>query len=505
MKEDGDEFFSSSEENLKIYKSEFFDSEHFPSGFLVLNQEEKIVDINGFGQSLIGKKKKELLNQKFSDFIFEKDIKIFQKILSKTSEGSQPQIEEIRIKKAFDSYFPSLIMIKCHLLQRVQKKFYFLSIIDFTLQKVKEEINKDSEARFENIANTAPVMIWIADVGGLFSFVNKIWLEYSGKGIGEQLGMNWLKDVHTDDVENLLNKYSDAIRTRNPFTFEFRLKSREGQYEWMMIRGTPRLSHDSIFMGFIGSCTNINVQKEFEEKIKKVNADLIEINSAKDKFFSIISHDLRSPLGGLMQILEVLEDSYDFLDEKEKFHIVTEAADASKMVYTLMENLLEWSRIQTGRIPFNPEKIELLPILRGIESLYSQNLKNKQITLTIKVEHGIFLNADIKMTDTIFRNLVSNAIKFTNPGGLILISSKSEGDWVTINVKDSGVGIEEKNLDKLFRTEVSYSTEGTGKEKGSGLGLVLCKELIEKHGGKISVESKKDYGTNFYFTLPAGA
>ena len=246
-----------------------------------------------------------------------------------------------------------------------------------------------------------------------------------------------------------------------------------------------------------------NAQKEFEEKIKKVNSDLTEINAAKDKFFSIISHDLRSPLGGLMQILEVLEDSYDFLDEKEKFHIITEAAGASKMVYALMENLLEWSRIQTGRIPFNPEKIELLHILRGIESLYSQNLKNKQITLIIKVEAGICLNADIKMTDTIFRNLVSNAIKFTNPGGLILISSKSEGDWVTINVKDSGVGIEGDNLDKLFRTEISYSTEGTGKEKGSGLGLVLCKELIEKHGGKISVESKKNYGSNFYFTLPA--
>jgi PAS domain S-box-containing protein len=379
-----------------------------------------------------------------------------------------------------------------------------LTIIDFTQQKVKEELIRDSEARFENMANTAPVMIWIADVEGLFSFVNKVWLEYSGDKIGDQLGMNWLKDVHPEDLENLLNRYKNAFRTRNPFTFEFRFKGKDNKYKWMMIKGTPRQSRDNIFMGFIGSCTNINAQKEFEEKIKKVNSELIEINAAKDKFFSIISHDLRSPLGGLMQILEILNESYESLEKEEMLDIISEASKTSKMVFNLMENLLEWSRIQTGKIPYEPEVIKLIPFINELESLYNQNLKNKQVSFQVNIEPGTSVLADIKMTNTILRNLISNAIKFSNPGGSILISSESNKNSVTIKVTDTGIGIEEKYLDKLFTTDVSYSTEGTAKEKGTGLGLVLCKELVEKQGGKIWIKSKKDQGSTFYFTLPAG-
>ncbi len=476
--------------------------EFFPSGFFVLDREETLVDINKAGQSLIGKKKEEILNRKFSEFIIENDKNQFKELLEKATKTSQSQAKEFKIKITGDNYFPSLLLVKYETIPGTQKGFYFLTIIDFTQQKVKEELIKDSEARFENMANTAPVMIWIADVEGLFSFVNKVWLEYSGKEIGNQLGMNWLKAVHQDDLENLLNTYRNAFRSRNFFTFEFRLKGKNNKFEWMMIRGTPRLSRDNIFMGFIGSCTNINAQKEFEKKIQKVNSELVEINSVKDKFFSIISHDLRSPLGGLMQILEILDESYDSLDDQEKVDIIKEAARSSKMVFALMENLLEWSRIQTGKIPYEPEVLEILPLINELEALYSQNLKNKQITLKINIEAGVSVFADIKMTNTILRNLVSNAIKFTNPNGLIFISSESNGNFIIIKVKDSGVGIDKEYSNKLFKADSSYSTEGTAHEKGTGLGLVLCKDLVEKQGGEIWVESKKGQGSAFYFSLP---
>lgn len=490
-----------------VYKNKEYFSELIeltPSGFFVLDQEETIIDVNGLGQSLVGKKKNEILGKKFSEFIIENDQNQFQKVLEKAIQTLKSQTIEMTIKISGNNYLPSFTIIKYKIPPNIEKGFYFLNIIDFTQQKVKEELIRDSEARFENMANTAPVMIWIADVEGLFSFVNKVWLDYSGDKIGDQLGLNWLKDVHPEDQENLLNKYKNAFRTRNPFTFEFRLKGKNDKYEWMIINGTPRRSRANNFMGFIGSCTNINAQKEFEEKIKRVNSELVEINAAKDKFFSIISHDLRSPLGGLMQILDILNESYESLEKEEMLEIISEASKTSKMVFNLMENLLEWSRIQTGKILYEPKTIKLLPFINELESLYSQNLKGKQVTFQIDIEPELSVFADIKITNTILRNLISNAIKFSTAGGSISVSSESGKEFVTIKVKDTGVGIEEKNLDKLFKTDVSYSTEGTAKEKGTGLGLVLCKELVEKQGGKIWVKSQKTIGSTFYFTLPAG-
>ena len=476
--------------------------EFFPTGFFLLDKEEKLKDMNKDGESIIGKKREGIINKKFSEFIIESDKKQFKAILEKASKTLQSQKKELRIKTTGNNYLPSLIIVKYNLDSNGAKGFYFLTIIDFTHQKVKEELIKDSEARFENMANTAPVMIWIADIEGLFSFVNKVWLEYSGKKLGDQLGMNWLKDVHPDDLENLLKTYKYAFRSRNSFTFEFRLKDKNNKYEWMMFKGTPRLSRENIFMGFIGSCTNINAQKEFEEKIRKVNSELIEINASKDKFFSIISHDLRSPLGGLMQILEILEESHDSMEDEEKITIIKEAVNTSKLVFALMENLLEWSRIQTGKIPYEPERIEIFPIINELESLYNQNLKSKQITLKNNIESGLTALADIKMTNTILRNLISNAIKFSNPDDFIYISSEENENFVNIMVKDTGVGIEEKNFNKLFKPDSSYSTNGTAHEKGTGLGLVLCKELVEKQGGEIRVESKKGQGSTFSFSLP---
>ena len=480
--------------------SEIF--EFIPSGFFVLDEEGKLLDINKTGESLIGKRRDEILNKNLDEFIIDRDKNQFKAILEKASKTSQSQIKELRIKITGNNYIPTLIQAKYNLPSNASRGFYFLTAVDFTQQKVKEELIKDSEARFESMANTAPVMIWIADVEGLFSFVNKVWLEYSGKSLGEHLGMNWLKAVHPDDLENLFQTYSNAFRSRNRFTFEFRLKDKSNNYEWMMIKGTPRLSRDNIFMGFIGSCTNINAQKEFEGKIKKVNSELVEVNAAKDKFFSIISHDLRSPLGGLMQVLEILDESYDSMEDEERINIIKEAAGSSKMVFALMENLLEWSRIQTGKIPYEPEQIEILPMIDQLESLYNQNLKNKMISLKVDIEPGVNAFADIKMTDTILRNLISNAIKFTNKSGSINISSESGDNSIIIKVKDTGVGIDKEYLNKLFKPDSSYSTEGTAHEKGTGLGLTLCKELVEKQGGEIWVESQKGSGSTFSFSLP---
>jgi len=204
-----------------------------------------------------------------------------------------------------------------------------------------------------------------------------------------------------------------------------------------------------------------------------------------------------------MQILFIIAEDYDSLPNEEKLEMIKDVANTSKQTYELMENLLEWSSVQTGTIPFYPKKLNLLTLLNNLEDLYNQNLKNKEITLKIDVGPEISVFADKKMTETILRNLISNAIKFTHLNGTVSVSAEPDNDFVVLKVIDNGVGIKTEILSELFKVDKVQSTQGTAKETGTGLGLILCKELVEKQNGKMWVESKEDEGTTFSFTLPA--
>ena len=475
--------------------------EFFPAATVILNDElivthenhflESLTDISG---SMVGKNITELFAEDKSEKLVE--------LIKKSFTNSVVYSAEIKVKISDNRMLDVLAIFRSFDDSATNQKFCVLAVLDFTFQKMKEEVIRDNEARFMNMANTAPVMIWISDVEGLFSFVNKVWLEYSGGDLGSQLGMNWLNNVNPEDVQKLLSSYQSALRLRDAFSVEFRFMDKDGNYKWMLIKGKPRFSPENMYMGFIGSCINIHEQKEIEDKISKLNEELIQTISTRDKFFSIISHDLRSPLGGLMGILDILNSSYEDLNETEKKEIISDAALVSKTTYTLMENLLEWSRIKTGTISYYPEKLKIHQSIENIASLYSQNFKNKEIIFSNDTDSKLLVHADRSMTETILRNLISNAIKFTNHGGSIRITSEVEDNMLIIGVKDSGVGIEQGSIPKLFRVDVSFSTKGTAKESGTGLGLIICKELAEKQSGKIWVKSKKNEGSTFYFSVP---
>lgn len=486
-----------------VLDKQFFNFiEYFPSAVLLLDERFIIRDGNKLAVSIIGNDKKEIvIGKNILEFVSEQEANQFRKTLEKSFASFIPDTTEVILKMPDSSNLNVLSMSRCFKDPDSGNKFCILAFIDFTSQKMREEIIQESEARFKNMANTAPVMIWVSDVEGLFSFVNNVWLDYSGGKLGSQLGMNWLNNVHPQDLQKLLNDYQIALRNRESFSIEFRFMNKRGNYEWMLIKGKPRYSDDNLYIGFIGSCINIQDQKEIEDKISNLNNNLVQAIATKDKFFSIISHDLRSPLSGLMGILDILNSSYETLDDNEKREIISDANIASKTTYSLMENLLEWSRIQTGNINYQPEQLKIDRLINNMASLYEQNLKNKGIKFNINIQPDLFAFADKSMTETILRNLISNAIKFTFPGGTIAVSSEIVGDMVIIKIKDSGVGIDQENIPNLFRVGVSSSTKGTAKESGTGLGLIICKELAEKQEGKIWVESKKNVGSTFYFSV----
>jgi len=477
--------------------------ELFPTSIYILDEQGIIVEVNSLALNLTGGEREEVIQTSFINLIEEKQRSYFQIFLDKSFNTTDTQKAEFKIMGTDNNYFHTLAFAKCVVDAESEKKLCSVNLVDLTLYKMQEELIRENQVRFENMANTAPVMIWIADVDGLFSFLNKVWLDFTGNEMGDDLGMNWLKNVHPEDLEKLLGKYQDAFSSKTSFSYEFRFKRKDNIYRWIMINGTPRFNRTGLFMGFIGSCSDISEQKESEEKIKNINIELAEINATKDKFFSIISHDLRSPLSGLMQILFIIAEDYDSLPNEEKLQMITDVANTSKKTYELMENLLEWSSIQTGTIPIYPKKLTLLMLLNNLEDLYNQNLKSKEITLKIDVGPEISVFADKKMTETILRNLISNAIKFSYPNGTVSVSAEPSNDFVVIKVMDTGVGIKTEILSELFKVDKVQSTPGTEKEIGTGLGLILCKELVEKQNGKMWVESKENEGTTFYFTLLA--
>lgn len=247
---------------------------------------------------------------------------------------------------------------------------------------------------------------------------------------------------------------------------------------------------------------DVTLQKEAESQLRKVTEDLKQANASKDKFFSIIAHDLRTPLIGLIGYAEILSEDIDELETNEIKEYASNIVDISRQTIKLLSNLLEWSRLQTGKIQYNPADVKIYSLVNNIFQLLKSNAQHKEIELVNSTDENHIAFADENMIYSVLNNLTSNAIKFTRVGGRIEISSEIKGNEIIIAVKDNGVGIDEENLKNLFELDKSFTTPGTQNEKGSGLGIILCRDFIKKHGGKIWVESKVGEGTSFYFTLP---
>ncbi len=244
---------------------------------------------------------------------------------------------------------------------------------------------------------------------------------------------------------------------------------------------------------------------EFENaniKLIESEKNLRELNATKDKLFSIIAHDLKNPFNALMGFSDLLDKNYNFLSEEERKEYIGVVSDSTQNLYKLLDNLLQWTRTQTGAITYISENFKLYPLIKQEVDILSPNADKKKININLKVDENQIVLADKNSIATVVRNLVSNAIKFTSNGGWIEIDAKQNNKYVEISVSDSGIGIKGDDIDKIFMLDSSFTTKGTANESGTGLGLLLCKEFVEKNNGKIWAESKKGKGSTFYFTLP---
>ncbi len=407
---------------------------------------------------------------------------------------------------------------------------------DITKRKIAEQALKESEEKFNSIVTNANEGIFIVQ-NGVFKFVNRHGASLIGSTPDDILEKEFTSFIHIDDRERILNNYKDKLVVGEEISkYSYRYYNASNELRWAEVSSIFHIwENQPAVLAFISDVTE---RKIAEEEIKKLNEDLTASNeiieaalyqksalleeisesreklkatlASKDKFFSIISHDLKNPISALILGSDLIFQYYDKFSDAEIKQKIKQLSESSKFLFKLLENLLHWSRSQTGAIQYSPKNDNIVNIIDSSIELLKLNAQTKNIELKKKSPDNIICYFDEDMITTIIRNLISNAIKFTNEGGSVeigAVTKPSEGlepseGYTLIYVKDSGIGMPPEILNKLFKIEENVTNKGTCGESGTGLGLILCKEFVEKHGGKIWVESEVGKGSAFWFSLP---
>ncbi|PKQ63201.1 hypothetical protein BZG02_10630 [Labilibaculum filiforme] len=297
-------------------------------------------------------------------------------------------------------------------------------------------------------------------------------------------------------------KENEILRVKNQFTQE-KLEQEKLRTNYLFLFSF--LAILVIVLIFILFRSKVKVNNRINVivgKLEESNSKLKLMNATKDKFFSIIAHDLRSPFNAILGFSGLIKDeintSKDIATIEEYNNAVSESA---QILFTLLENLLQWANTQRGKMDFSPTSFDLHDLVQSNLNIFTLKTSDKSIKLNSDIQPNTLAYGDINMVNTIVRNLISNAIKFTPVNGEIFLSAKQEGDFIFLSVKDTGIGISKENQEKLFRIDCNYTTNGTNNEAGSGLGLILCKEFVNQNGGDIWVESEINKGSNFIFSI----
>ncbi|MBN1252371.1 MAG: GAF domain-containing sensor histidine kinase [Bacteroidales bacterium] len=263
------------------------------------------------------------------------------------------------------------------------------------------------------------------------------------------------------------------------------------------------LNNEIVLLKTFGNIISTSFERKYIEETRlRSEMKLKEANATKDRFFSIIARDLQSPFSSLTGLSSILTDNYDKWDDDKRKEFIVSIRESAKLGIKLLDNLLIWSKMQSGKLEFSPEIVDVRSVIvQTIEQLTNKAHK-KGISITGVPEKQYFVYADYIMLNTIIRNIINNAIKFSKQGGDISIIVKEKSEFTEVCIKDNGIGIEKEHLNKLFRIDSDNLSYGPLDEKGTGLGLIICKEFIEKNGGKIKVISKLNEGSQFKFTIP---
>ncbi|MCD4697563.1 MAG: tetratricopeptide repeat protein [Bacteroidales bacterium] len=477
--------------------------ENSPTGILYVDNSGYIIEINQKLIQILGSQgEKETRKIHYLEFEPIKKIGLTDEIKNCFKSGEIYSGEKNYItklgKRVHLKY--SIYPIKN---QKGDVSSLIINIEDISKTKEVERLKLITEEKYRILVeNSLQAMLIIQDARLIFgnSQVEQL-TKYKFEELSSR-GKYWLKLlIHPDDYKQSIKNVLDALRGRKITPkHEYRILRKDGSTRWIESLGSvvDYMGQPAMLMVAV----DITERKNAEQTLLNSEKKLKEANAMKDKFFSIIAHDLKNPFSSIMGFANLLYEAYDNFEERQRKNFIKNICEASENTFKLLQNLLEWSRTQTGNIKYKPERIDINNIVNENISIFQSSLKNKRLSIDTEIPFNAIAFADENMIKTVIRNLLSNAIKFTKLGGEIKISTVNSGNYVEIRVKDNGMGIGTDNLGKLFRIDDQYRTLGTMNEAGSGLGLLLCKEFVEKNKGQIKAESTIGVGSVFSFTLP---
>jgi len=449
----------------------------------------------------------DLIGKPILNVVAPRERKRIQDFVTKrTSEINAPTEYITRGLRSDGSEFDMDVILSTFKLENIIHVLVILR--DITELKKAEEALRESEARFRNMADTAPVLIWVSGPDSLCTYVNKPWLDFTGRKLEQEVGNGWVEDLYPADYKNSHLLYHKAFKAHNAYTMEYRLRRADGSYRWMLENGVPRFTSDGTFVGYIGSCTDITENKQAQEELNLLNAELekrvkqrtLQLeNSYKEleAFSYAVAHNLRSPLRGIDGwSLALLEDYDQILDEQGHYYLTLVRSEA-QLMGNLIDDLLRLTH--TTSIEIQKVDLDLTNLVKKVVAQVTKNYPKRKFEF--EIESGLIIHADPSLLEIALASLIDNACKFTGLESIARIElGKVEVDGKSnFFIRDNGVGFNMEYTKKIFGA--FQRMHKPADFPGAGIGLAIVHLIITRHGGNIWVESKPDEGATFYFTV----
>ena len=381
-------------------------------------------------------------------------------------------------------------------------------IEDITSKKKVEEALEWSRNFYITLFEEFPALIWQSEKDGVPSYFNKTWLKFTGRKMEDELKGRWIENMHPDDVETFKKVFNRALLEQKPFEIEFRLKRADGEYRWIVNEGRPFSNLEDNFAGFICVCTDVTEQRQVTENLRKAKEAAEAASRSKSEFLANMSHEIRTPLNGIIGMLNLTLQSELTNDQRENLDIASSCAD---LLLSVINDILDYSKIEAGKMTIDSIEFDFYKLLDNTFKTHLFKAREKKLKYKYQVEESIprLLIGDPKRLQQVLNNLISNAIKFTDFGEVNIsaniVQKCGEKLLIRFDVSDTGIGIGEEEMQRLFKSFSQVDGSITRKYGGTGLGLVISKQLVEMMNGEIYVKSEKNKGSVFSFTVTLSA
>jgi PAS domain S-box-containing protein len=478
--------------HIKDYLNELL--EYLPVGVMVSSKEGIIEAWN--------RKAAEIFNTDFNvkkniTEIFPSKISGFLENASMSKNGSMTELFSL------DAYQKIIELTACRSVGQTGEEGYLLIFSDVTEREhISEELRRTNQ-RLKRAEESSMVIITHLDLEGKWIKVPKSFSDLMGYSREELLNMNMQSVTHPDDLKNELPRLEKLFNGEiDSYEIQKRYIKKDGSIIWVYLNRSVVKDEQNNPLHFLTFVIDITKYKKNEELVQSYYEELKELNHSKDKLLSILSHDIKSPLHSVKNLSGLISENFNDLEQSEIIDITSAINSSAQHLLLLLDNLLDWTNFRSGKIPFTPVKIDIKDKIDFIFNLLKIKALNKKINLQNNIPPYSYACADEKMFLSVLQNLISNGIKFTHKEGSVEASLEDFNDHWNIEIKDNGVGISQEILQLILKENKNISTAGTEDERGTGLGLIITQDFVQKNGGTIEVVSKEHEGSTFKFTVP---